>query len=195
MKTKINVIGMFLVICFLISCNSVEKKQQAAKTEQAAKDEQALQSAMEHNRQDSIARREKERRDSAVRKGIDYWYAMQKKEGKYVAPKKEERYTLPAEEEKHEDSNQTGSQIGRCTIKSNAYATTSKADFDMLGNCLANGDKKAVESMMLNGQVTILHQNDVVYLVDTKLFAGWCIVRPAGSTQEFYVNVEAIKTH
>jgi hypothetical protein len=163
---------VFLALCFVISCNLSERKQ--------AKQAKQAQLAEKHKRDSlyyiSVAR--KQRSLDSIQKENDEFYAKQRNE---------------RTNEDRSDVYKTSNQPGRCIInKSDVFAATSKANFDMLFNCLANGDKQAVESMVLNGQVKFLHQNDVLYLVSTKLFGGYCIIRPEGSTEELYVNIEAI---
>ena len=47
-------------------------------------------------------------------------------------------------------------------------AATSEANFDLLMNCLINGDKDALKEMINNKQLVYLYRNDVVFLVEPK---------------------------
>jgi uncharacterized protein YgiM (DUF1202 family) len=70
-------------------------------------------------------------------------------------------------------------------------AATSKANFNLMMNCVIDKDAQALQTMFLQGQLIILHKNDVVYLV--KPTFNYYIVRLEGSTELLYVIDEQIK--
>jgi DNA-directed RNA polymerase subunit RPC12/RpoP len=85
------------------------------------------------------------------------------------------------------ETNYTGKYIINTDV---TFAGTSKENFDMMINCVSNNDMQALEVMVLSGQIKYLHKNDVVYLVKSRL--TYAIVRPTGSTEQLYVNIEFI---
>jgi hypothetical protein len=70
------------------------------------------------------------------------------------------------------------------------FAATSETSFSTMINCIANKDNQALGTMVLSGQVVILHKNDVVYLIDVKPFKGYSVGRLEGSTEILYVISE-----
>ena len=102
-------------------------------------------------------------------------------------------------------SNHSGNNIHSITtIKSNEtsysnkyivnadviFAATNEANFNTMMNCIISGDRQAIGTMVLNGQVKYLYKNDVVYLVTPKF--KYYIVRPEGTTEMLYVVGEQL---
>ena len=88
--------------------------------------------------------------------------------------------------------NSYSSSSNRYVVKEEIiFAATSKTSFDLMGNCLVDGDKQALQTMLLNGQLKYLYRNDVVFLVEPKF--SYYIVRQEGSTELLYVVSELLR--
>ncbi len=88
--------------------------------------------------------------------------------------------------------NSYSSSSNRYVVKEEIiFAATSKTSFDLMGNCLVEGDKQALQTMLLNGQLKYLYRNDVVFLVEPKF--SYYIVRQEGSTELLYVVSELLR--
>ena len=74
--------------------------------------------------------------------------------------------------------------------KETIFAATSETSFDLMMNCVSNGDKQALLEMVINGQLRYLYKNDIVYLVKAKF--KYYIVRSEGSTELLYVVSELL---
>lgn len=64
-------------------------------------------------------------------------------------------------------------------------AATSKANFDLMMNCIVDGDAQAMQLMHLRGQLILLHKGDIVYL--EKATFNYYKVRLPASTSYLYV--------
>lgn len=97
-----------------------------------------------------------------------------------------------SESPSYSKSNTQTTSTGRYVVNADVvFAATSEANFNTLMNCVTSKDLKAIEQMVLYGQVKYLYKNDVVYLVKGTLLK-YCIVRPEGSTESLYVICEQI---
>ena len=67
-----------------------------------------------------------------------------------------------------------------------AFAATSEANYKIMWNCITNGDKEAIQNMVLNGQVVYLYKGDQVYIVKPGIMS--CTVRKKGSTIVLYTQ-------
>lgn len=93
-----------------------------------------------------------------------------------------EQESKPNQESKPYSSSSNGYIVKNDAI----WAATSQANFDLMMNCLINGDKEALKEMINNGQLIYLHRNDVVFVVKVKFL--YSIVRQEGSTELLYVD-------
>ena len=70
------------------------------------------------------------------------------------------------------------------------FVATSKESFDIMIDCVNTGDKKALDKMLMNGDLKYLYKNDIVYVHSVRI--GYCIIRLEGSTEKLWVNTEVI---
>jgi opacity protein-like surface antigen len=78
----------------------------------------------------------------------------------------------------------------------NHFDCVNKEDFKKLVGYAVDGDTAAFEKELsyelLMGMATTFKDGESVYLEDTDIWSGLVQVRPAGETQAYWTNIEAV---